>query len=141
MRANLGVPGRSTARTGSRTRASQRGTSLLETVIATLIVGLLAVGLVEFFAKGRVWFDQEERKRVATLLAQESLERTIAKPYAEIAGWSESRRVETTPYAVTVTVQTGTPQADLKTVRSVVAWQARGGAQRSVSLATLVFDN
>mgnify|MGYP001034759507 FL=1 len=106
-----------------------------------MIIGLLAIGIVEFFAKGRVWFDQEERKRVATLLAQESIERTISKPYATITAWTENRRVGPASYAIAVTVLNDTPETNLKTVRSSVSWRATPTATRTVSLATLVFDN
>jgi Tfp pilus assembly protein PilV len=122
-------------------RRHQAGASLIEIIIATLIVAILAIGLVEFFAKGRVGFDREERKRVATLLAQESMERTIAKGYTTIASWNETRRVSSVSYSVAVTVQSNTPETNIKTVRSTVTWQATPTAQRSVSLATLVFNN
>jgi Tfp pilus assembly protein PilV len=122
-------------------RNSRRGASLLELMIATLIMGFVAVGLVEFFAKGRIWFDQEEHKRVATLLAQEATERTVSKPYAQIAAWTETRKVSSVSYAMAVTVQNDTPETSIKTVRSTVTWQATRTAQRSVSLATLVFSN
>lgn len=117
------------------------GASLLEIVVATLVISIIAIGIVEFFAKGRVAFDQEERKRVATLLAQEALERTVAKDYAAIAAWSETRRVAALSYSIDVTVQANTPETDMKTIRSVVTWRATPTAQRTVSLATLVFDN
>lgn len=125
----------------TRRKPAQAGASLIEVTIATLILGLLAVGLVEFFAKGMVWFDQEEHKRVATLLAQEAMERTVAKPYAQVAAWSETRKISFVRYAVAVSVQSNSPQPDMKTVRSVVTWRAAPSAQRTVSLATLVFDN
>jgi Tfp pilus assembly protein PilV len=122
-------------------RRHQSGASLIEIIIATLIVAILAIGLVEFFAKGRVGFDREERKRVATLLCQESMERTIAKGYAAIANWTETRRVSSVSYSVVVTVQSNTPEANIKTVRSTVTWQATPTATRAVSLATLVYNN
>lgn len=139
----LSLFGLSRALQGSKRRrgVTQSGSSLLEIVISTLIIGLLAIGIVEFFAKGRVWFDQEERKRVATLLAQESLERTISRPYASISNWTETRRIGATPYSIAVSVQNDAPEMHLTTVRSSVSWQANPTAQRSVSLATLVYDN
>jgi hypothetical protein len=109
-------------------------------MIATLIMGFVAVGLVQFFAKGRLWFDQEEHKRVATLLAQEATERTVAKTYSQIAAWTETRRVGPVSYSMAVAVQGDTPDANVKTVRSTVTWQATRTAQRSVSLATMVFN-
>jgi Tfp pilus assembly protein PilV len=115
------------------------GASLVELIIATLILGIVSVALVQFFARGRVWFDQEERKRVATLLAQEACERTVSQPYANIAAWNETRRVSMRSYGIAVTVQNDTPETDVKTVRSTVTWQATPSAQRSVALATMVF--
>ena len=114
------------------------GSSLLEVIIATLILGFVAVGMVEFFAKGRIWFDQEEHKRVATLLAQDALERTVARPYSQINDWSEVRTVSYIPYTVTVTKQDNSPGADIKTIWSTVTWQATRTAQRNVSLSTFV---
>ncbi|MBM3318550.1 MAG: hypothetical protein FJY75_11930 [Candidatus Eisenbacteria bacterium] len=116
----------------------QGGIGLAEVVVATLILALVAIGVSQFFARGRHWFDQEERKRVATLLAQEALERTVARPYAQVAEWGEERAVESVPFTIAVTVQEDAPEPDLKTVRCVVAWPAPPAAERSVSLATLV---
>jgi hypothetical protein len=39
-----------------------------------------------------------------------------------------------------VTVQSNTPETELLTVRSAVTWPASPTVQRSVSLATLVYD-
>jgi hypothetical protein len=117
------------------------GSSLLEIIVATLILGLVAINMVTFFAKGRVWFDQEEHKRVATLLAQESLERTVARTYAQIADWSESRRVASIPYTIAVAVIANSPETDIKTVTAVVTWPATSSSTRSVAAATYVFNN
>jgi len=118
----------------------QGGSSLAEIVVATLILGLVAIGISQFFARGRTWFDQEEHKRVATLLAQEALERTTAEPYAQVAPWAEERSIASVSYAIAVAVQDDSPEAELKTVRCVVTWQALPASERTVSLATLVYD-
>ena len=123
-----------------RPRRSWRGgVSLVEIIVATLILGFVAIGLVEFFAKGRVLFDQEERKRVATLLAQDALERTIARDYDQIVAWNTTRNVSSTSYAIAVTVEADSPQPNLKTIYSTVTWSYRPSVQRAVSLATMVF--
>ena len=62
-------------------RPGQRGMTLIEIMVATLILSIVTIGMVEFFAHGRMGLEQEERKRAATLLAQEALERTVAQPY------------------------------------------------------------
>jgi hypothetical protein len=127
--------------TGRDARPAIRGAGLLEVVVATMILGMVALGFGQFLARGRYWFDQEERKRVATLLAQEALERTIARPYAQIGPWTEHRVIASIPYAIDVTIQVNVPETEMQTVRSVVTWPATPATQRSVSLATLVYDH
>jgi Tfp pilus assembly protein PilV len=120
---------------------AQRGAGVLEIMIAALIVAFVAIGMVEFFAKGRIWFDQEEHKRVATLLAQEALERTVAQSYGSINDWNEVRSVDNHDYDIQVTVTANSPATDLKTIRSVVTWDATDTAERTVSLTTIVYNN
>lgn len=123
------------------TSKRESGSSLLEIMIAVVILALVTLGLVEFFAKGRIWFDQEEHKRVASLLAQEAMEKTVTRGYPLIANWSQWRTVSNVRYSVAVTVQANTPEADMKTITSVATWQATPVAQRSVTLMTMVYEN
>jgi Tfp pilus assembly protein PilV len=121
-------------------RLHQRGTSLVEVIVSTLILSIVAISLVEFFAMGRVWFDQEERKRVATLLAQEAEERAVQCDYAVLQDWSEIRTVAATQYSTSVTVTPDAPDPNMKTIRVAVTWHATRTAERSVSLATFVYN-
>jgi len=122
----------------SKRIGQQAGTSILEVIIATLILGLAAVGFVEFFAYGRVLFDNEEHKRVATLLAQDAVERTVHTGYDQIADWNTNRTIASIPYTVSVTVEAETPEANMKTVHSVVTWPISATGRRSISVATIV---
>ena len=115
--------------------------TLIEIMVATLILGFVAIGMAEFFARGRTGFDHEEHKRVGILLAQEALERTVALPYAQVGPWSESHTISSTQYLIAVTTQTDVPQPDLKTVRCVVTWNESPTATRTASLVTFVYDN
>jgi Tfp pilus assembly protein PilV len=133
------APGRIRAALLRAVRA-ESGASLLEIVIAALIVTIVSVGMVEFFARGRANFDQEERKRVATLLAQEALERAVAMPYAAIGNSTQTRVVSGKSYEVVVTSQVDVPEADIKTIRATVTWQARPTVTRTVDLTTMVYD-
>lgn len=128
------------ASTGRDLRPAVRGVGLLEIIIATLIIGVISLGFGQFLARGRFWFDQEERKRVATLLAQEAIERTVVQAYAQIGPWTEHRTIASIPYLITVTVQSDVPEAEMLTVRSAVTWPVTPTVQRRVSLATLVYD-
>jgi Tfp pilus assembly protein PilV len=114
------------------------GASLLEVVISTFILAIVILGLVEFFARGRVWFDHEERKRAATLLAQEAMERAVALPYSEIQPVTDQRTIASVQYAINLSVDIDAPEAGMKTLRSEVVWQATPTAQRAVDLVTFV---
>ena len=120
-------------------RHRMRGASLIEVAIATLILGIFSIETVEFFARARFWFDQEERKRVATLLAQEALEKT-GVPFADLMPRCELRSIASIQYIIVVAVQNGTPEPGVNTGRCVVTWCALPGVSRSVSLASLLFD-
>lgn len=119
----------------------QRGVSLIEIMVATVILSFVAIGTAEFFVRGRTGFDQEERKRVGVQLAQEALERTVALPYPQIDAWIEARTVGTVDYTIAVTAQTNVPEPDIKTVRCTVTWNATPTSERTTSLVTLVYDN
>jgi hypothetical protein len=127
---------RSPARRG---RSRCRGAGLIEVVVATLILGLFSIETVEFFARARYWFDQEERKRVATLLAQESLERN-GVPFVNVLPRTEMHIIASIQYRVAVTVQANTPDLGVNTVHCIVSWWAKPSIERTVSLATIVFD-
>lgn len=132
---------RSPGRTNRVCLVGRRGEGLIAVIVATFLLGVVSLGLVEFFAKGRLWFDQEEHKRAATLLAQDAMERTVAQPYAQVLPWIEQRTVATHDYDIAVTVQTNVPEPDIKTVTVRVAWDATARARREVNLVTLVYDN
>lgn len=119
----------------------QQGASLIEIIIATLILGLVSIGMVEFFARGGLGFDREERKRVAVLLAQEALERTLARPYPAIATWSENRTVGGVNYAITVTSTEDMPEDEIKTLDATVVWNVTAAATRNATLTTFVYDS
>jgi Tfp pilus assembly protein PilV len=121
--------------------SGQCGASLIEIVVATLILSIVAIGMAEFFARGRAGFDREEHKRVGILLAQEALERTVALPYAQIGPWTELRTIATVDYDIAVTTAADDPEADITTVRCAVTWNATPTSTRTASLATLVYDN
>ena len=119
----------------------QRGVSLIEIMVATVILSFVAIGTAQFFVRGRTGFDQEERKRVGVQLAQEALERTVTLPYPQIDSWLEQRTVGTVDYTISVTSQLDAPEPEMKTVRSTVTWNATPTAQRTASLVTFVYDN
>lgn len=123
-----------------RRRAAAAGSSILEVMIAAFLVGVISLMMVEFFARGRYSIDQEERKRTATLLAQDALEQATASNYALVANWNEQRTVANVQYTIAVTVEEDEPDPGMKSVQSSVTWQAAGGTARNVTLNTIVYD-
>jgi hypothetical protein len=121
-----------------RKLSDQCGSSLVEIMISVLILSFVSIGMAEFFANGRVGFDREEHKRVATLLAQEALERTVVQSYPEIGPWSEQRTIDSRDYTIAVSTFTNTPEIGLKTVQSDVTWFVTSSDTRAVSLVTFV---
>ena len=122
-------------------RKKQRGSTLLEAMIGSLIVAIIAIQMITFFARGRHWFDQEERKRVATLIAQEALEQAAIADYGDVAPWTKHRTVAGVRYETTVTVQNNVPETNMKTVRVVVSWPVTANDDRTVSISTSIYDN
>jgi len=122
-------------------RFGQRGVTLVEIMVATLILGIVALGMAQFFANGRIGFDREERKRVATLLAQEALERTVALSYDQINAWSELRTIDTVDYRISILADVDVPERNMKTVTSTVSWRSMRTGARSATLVTMVYDN
>jgi len=118
----------------------QSGAGIVEIVIATLILSIAAIGVGDFFASGRAAFDQEERKRVGTLLAQEALERTVAQAYADIGPWTEFRTIASVDFTITVSTQTNVPEQDIKTIHCDVTWNVNPTDTRTASLETFVYD-
>lgn len=127
-------------RRASERPSDQRGATLIEIVVATLILSIVAIGMAEFFANGHAGFHQEERKRVGTLLAQEALERTLAQSYGAITSWSETRNVGATTYSVRVISTQDAPELDMKTIRCDVTWNVTSRATRTSTLTTFVYD-
>jgi type II secretory pathway pseudopilin PulG len=122
-------------------RQRQRGSTLLEAMIGALIVAIISIQMIAFFARGRQWFDQEEHKRVATLIAQEALEQAASADYVDVVPWTKHRTVAGIRYETTVTVLNNVPETDMKTVRVVVSWPATATSDRTVSISTSIYDN
>jgi len=120
---------------------AQRGATLIEIMVATLILAIVVLGMAEFVAKGRMGLDQEEHKRVGTLLAQEALERTVVQPYDLVTAWTERRTIDSIEYTISVSVQSDAPDMDMKLIQGDVQWNTSARATRTASLATFVYEN
>ena len=115
----------------------QSGSSLVEVIVATLILSIVSLGSVEVFANGHLWAGRSGDNQAATLLAQEAMEKTVAVPYAQISAWSDARVIGRTSFSIVVTVQSDVPETGVKTIQSTVSWQVMTGVNNSVTFSSM----
>ena len=85
--------------------------TLVEVMIAVLILGIVAVGSVAFFLHARVAIEQAANRRTATQIARERLERARNAGYSVVANAKSEVVVDGTTYswALNVTDALGEP--------------------------------
>lgn len=121
-------------------RRDNHGLSLLETLIATVIVSFLAIEVANIFARGRVAITEEGRKRTATQLAQGELERIETQPASLIVAGERDLVVAGRTYHLRTSVTPGSPVAGMSAVLVRVDWTTRSGVGRSVRLEAACSD-
>lgn len=115
--------------------SNQRGLTLLEVMIAALILLFVLLSMVSGYMLGRVNLDREEVKRRAIGLAQDRLETIRARSIASVAAWElvVPARIDTTyvldgtTFRLTSTVDDSLPTTPTtkpvrKTVTVNVGW-------------------
>ena len=135
--------------------SNQRGVSLLEVLIAALILLFVLLSMVSGYMLGRVNLDREEVKRRAIGLAQDRLETVRARSVASLAAWDLviKARIDTTyaldgtNFTLTSTV-VDSPEAPKKPVRKTVSvdvgwtvYKKSGTAARSIHASTVMFKD
>lgn len=115
-------------------RRGERGISLLEVLIATVLLSILATQVAAFMARGRVAILEEGRKRTAIHLAQTELEKFESLPTALMTSSSRTVTSGSWSYTVQTTVTPATPVADMNSVTVRVNWRTHRGASRSVQM-------
>lgn len=119
-------------------RKSKKGTSLVEAVVAILVLSIIILGSSFLFVSGQGYIDMRGRHRIAAELAAQKLEELKAGNYNDIAEGEteESFSLDDLPY--TRSVATETRDGGLyKKVQVTVSWQQMG-KQRNVSLDTFI---
>ena len=143
------------ARTTPRTRHSQRGTTLLEGLVAFLVLSLGMLSVVRVQSQMRLNTDVARQRSEAVRIAQEDIEKLRAfsvigvhagaSAFASVT--SASRRVDSASGQASNTsyeLMREISAADApwsKNTRVSVAWNDRTGAQQQVVLSTLIAGN
>lgn len=129
-------PGAVRTRDGARRRAGQAGFTLLEALVALMVVGLAVAGALEAASRALAGQDDASRHAEATALAEARLNEIAVLPRdsldgLEAEGW-RTRDLSGRTYRQRSAVRPAEGGAHLWHVTTVVAW-----ADGSVELATV----
>ncbi|MFA6217746.1 MAG: prepilin-type N-terminal cleavage/methylation domain-containing protein [Candidatus Omnitrophota bacterium] len=113
----------------------KNGFTLLEVLIATLLLTVGVLSIVGAFSSGIFTSGDFESVELALNLAQEKMEDIKNKTYANVA--SEVKSAVSGFSAFQRQVAVTVPQTNLKQVDVTVSWDTKGG-QTNVSVMTLV---
>jgi prepilin-type N-terminal cleavage/methylation domain-containing protein len=127
----------------------QAGVSLVELMVALLLLGVALMGLAAAFAPGRMAIQGGDQSTTATFLARQVLEDMrnraydldsdelvngsafpAASGYGNITGYPNFRR--------TITITTDSPETATKTVNVAVIYKNSSGVEQAVTL-TMIF--
>jgi len=107
----------------------QRGITLIEVLIAALILVIVMFWLTQYYVQGRKHLDYEEHRRKATALAQARLDEVREWSYDSLVGLIDSTSVDSVmtvdgrTYTVRLLLSAG-PAPHTTTVSAVVEWEA-----------------
>ncbi len=116
-------------------RKSMAAFTLIEVMVAILIVTIVVAGGSFLFVMGRGQIAQQKRYRVATQLAAQKLEELKATVYASIVSDSNSTSLEGISYTIDTTVVD--VNSSYKTSTVTVSWE-QADTTHNVSLVTII---
>jgi prepilin-type N-terminal cleavage/methylation domain-containing protein len=137
-------------------RADERGVTLLELLVALLLLAIALIGLAASFPLAMYGVTLGGYETTATLLAQEVVERAKGRPYPDVPGFATGGTAcstttgtyvdlgSATPpfpgFSRCVSVQTATPTPTTTTLTVIVRYQSGGGEPVHTRLATVLGD-
>ena len=127
----------SAERSGASPKGTNKGFTLLEIMLAILLLGTGLAVLLQVVSAGLFAGGVNENEIIAANLAQEKIEELRNASYAGIA--DEIKAVVTGFPAFQRSVSVTTPQAGLKQVSVTVYWFAKA-SEMSINMVTYVSD-
>jgi hypothetical protein len=113
----------------SNKRRRERGTMLLEAVVATGLFGLAMAAMSPLLVTHIRMEGSNLTHTTAIGLAERELEDLRALNYDSIASRSSAQTIGGMRYSIATTVREDTPTDGVKTITTVVSWNDPGGAQ------------
>ncbi len=117
-------------------RHGSRGFTLIEMMVAVLLIGVGLMGLAALSTTVTRANTQSSSLTTASAIAQERIERFRVEPYTSIEPGSDTRRLDGVTYTRNWTVATNDPVQGLKTIVVTVSWTS-GGQGHQTSLRTI----
>ena len=119
-------------------RSNLNGFSLIELMVAVVILAMTIFGIFLAFSTGFQGMADARDRTVATNYAQEKMEDIKNKSFGEITNESLDYITGQTKFKREVTVDASI--ADLKKVTTTVSWKNRKNVDKEVGLVTLVYN-
>lgn len=113
-----------------------RGFTLVEMIVAILLIGVGLMGLAAISSTVTRANVQSSALTAGSALAQERIERLRTEAYSAIVNGNDTRVVDGVTYTRTWEVTNDTPNVGLKTVAVTVSWNERGRVH-STTLRTI----
>lgn len=120
----------------ARRSGNQRGSTLVESLVAIGLFGLCMGAIGNLLVTHIQMEGVNLRQTTAIGLAEREVEDLRAINYSQIASRSSTQTIGSITYTVTTTVTAESPLPNEKSIRTVVSWTDRGGAQ-SYALNTI----
>ncbi len=121
------------------TRHDRRGGfSLIELMASLIVLVVVIAGMSQFLYLGRGTYDDEERKRTATELANRLLEDRRARPFTDSLAADTTVSIDAVSYRSLITSQRGVPATYTRRITVTTSWSSTKGKSRNVTLATFM---
>jgi Tfp pilus assembly protein PilV len=111
-------------------RHGERGTTLLEAVVAAGLFGLAMAAMSPLLVTHIRMEGSNLTRTTAIGLAERELEDLRALNYDDITSRSSTQMIASMQYTVATTVRNDTPTNGVKTITTVVSWNDQLGAER-----------
>jgi prepilin-type N-terminal cleavage/methylation domain-containing protein len=115
----------------------ERGFTLVELLLAIVLLAILTIGGLNFFVYGRSDINREGHRRVALELASQKFEELKADGYALVISEDESNLSLDNISCLRTTSVTEIEIGELKEVTVTVSWDEKG-VTNNVELTTLI---